>query len=134
MNIPKDSEKSTRKIRWDRAIAALLQGVTHEQAAEAANIDVATLYRWLKIPEFKAAQLAARREVFGQATGLLQQASKTAVETLIRIMKDPASSVTGLVQASKCVLEQSRKSLELDDLQMQVAELQSWRRAQQERS
>jgi len=73
----------------------------------------------------------ARREVFGQAMGRLQQAAHTAVDTLIEIMNDPEAR--GRVQASKCVLELSRKSLELDDLKIQVAELQNWRLTKQER-
>jgi hypothetical protein len=40
----------------------------------------------------------------------------------------------GRVQAARCVLELSQKSLELDDLKLQVAELQSWRQAGQERN
>ena len=132
MKTPNDSPKRSRKNRWDRVILALLQGDTREKAAEAAGVDPATLYRWQKAPEFQKAQLEARREVFGQATGRLQQAANTAVDTLIGIMNDPEAR--GRVQAAKCVLELSRKSLELDDLKIQVAELQSWRRAQEERS
>jgi hypothetical protein len=134
MKTPKDSPKTSRKAKWDRAILALLQGETREKAAEATGVDPATLYRWQKDPEFQKAQLEARREVFGRATGRLQQASNTAVDTLIRILTDADAPVTGVVQAAKCVLDQSRKGLDLDDLQMQVAELQSWRHAQQESS
>jgi hypothetical protein len=128
---PNDSPQRSRKPKWDRAILALLQNATRETAAQAAGVDPATLYRWQKDPEFQKAHLEARREVFGQATGRLQQAANTAVDTLIGIMNDPQAR--GRVQAAKCVLELSRKSLELDDLKIQVAELQSWRRAEQER-
>lgn len=131
MKTPIDSPKKPRKVKWDRAILALMQGATREKAAEAAGVDPATLYRWQKDPEFQKAQLEARREVFGQATGRLQQAANTAVDTLIGIMNDPEAR--GRVQAAKCVLELSRKSLELDDLRIQVEELQRWR-TQQERS
>ena len=132
MKTPSDSPKKPRKAKWDRAILALMQGATREKAAEAAGVDPATLYRWQKDPEFQKAHLEARRVVFGQATGRLQQAANTAVDTLIGIMNDPEAH--GRVQAAKCVLELSRKSLELDDLKIQVAELQRWRRAQEERS
>jgi hypothetical protein len=91
------------------------------------------LYRWQKDPEFQRAFLDARQQVFGQAMGRLQQGSSTAVDTLIRIMNDEDASVSGRVQASRCVLELSRKSLELDDLRRQVAELQRWRRAEEEK-
>jgi hypothetical protein len=132
MHTQNSSRRSSRKTRWDPAILALLEHATREKAAEAAGINPATLYRWQKDPEFQKALLEARREVYGQATGRLQQAANTAVDTLIGIMNDPEAR--GRVQAAKCVLELSRKSLELDDLKLQVADLQSWRNAKQEGS
>jgi hypothetical protein len=133
MKTTNDVPKHSRKSRWDAAILALLQNATREDAAKASGIDPATLYRWQKDPEFQRAFLDARQQVFGQAMGRLQQGSSTAVDTLIRIMNDEEASVSGRVQAARCVLELSRKSLELDDLRRQVAELQRWRRAEEEK-
>jgi hypothetical protein len=99
MKTPNDSPKSSRKSKWDPAILALLQHATREKAAEAAGINVTTLYRWQKDAEFKKALLEVRRDVFGQAMGRLQQASNTAVDTLIKIMNDPDAAVGGRVQA-----------------------------------
>jgi hypothetical protein len=129
-----NNTKASHNPRWDPAILALLEGSTREKAAAAAGINAATLYRWQKDPQFQKAMLDARREVFGQAMGQLQQASSTAVETLVKIMTDLEAHVGGRVQACKCVLELSRKSLELDDLKIQVEELQNFRRAIQKRS
>jgi hypothetical protein len=130
----RNDTKPSHNPRWDPAILALLQGSTREAAAEAAGINVATLYRWQKDPQFQKAMLDARMQVFGQAMGQLQQASHTAVETLVKIMTDLEAPAGGRVQACRCVLELSRKSLELDDLRIQVEELQEFRRAVQERS
>ena len=127
-------EKRPRQVRWDAAILALLQNRTREKAAEAAGIDPATLYRWLQNPKFQEALLAARREVFGQAMGRLQQASLTAVDTLIGIMDDTGVAPSGRVQASRWVLDLSRKSLELDDLRMHIVRIQEWQRKQDERN
>jgi hypothetical protein len=88
MKTPNDSPKSSRKSRWNPAILALLQHATRDKAAEAAGINTATLYRWQKDPEFQAALLEARREVFGQAMGRVQQASNPAVDTPIEIMNE----------------------------------------------
>src|ERR1022692_505179 len=88
MKTPNDSPKSSRKSRWNPAILALLQHATRDKAAEAAGINTATLYRWQKAPEFQAALLEARREVFGQAMGRVQQASNPAVDTPIEIMNE----------------------------------------------
>jgi hypothetical protein len=132
VNTPSNSTKASRKGRWDAAILALLQNATREKAAEQAGVDPATLYRWQKDSKFQEALREARHEVFSQATGRLQQAANTAVDTLIGIMHDP--DARGRVQAARCVLELSRKSLEVDDLRMQVAELRKWQRGLEERS
>jgi predicted site-specific integrase-resolvase len=129
---PNESPKRSRKR--DLAILALLEHATREQAAKAAGINPATLNRWMQDPEFQKAHLKARREVFGQAMGRLQQGANTAVDSLFGIMNDTAASVGGRVQAAKCVLELSRKSLDQDDLRIQVEELQNWRQAKQEGS
>ena len=118
----------------DHAITALLEGRTREQAAAAAGVDPATLYRWLNKPEFQAHLLKSRREAFGLAMGRVQQGATTAAGTLVAIMSDEDAPVTARVQACKCVLELSRKSIELDDLAQQVAELQEWRRSQEQGS
>jgi hypothetical protein len=112
----------------------MLQYATREEAAQAAGINPATLYRWQKDPQFQQALLEARREVFGQAMGRLQHAARMAVDTLIGIMNDPEATASGRVQASKCVLELSRKSLELDDVKIRLAELESWKTAKDEGS
>ena len=88
MKTPNDSPKSSRKSRWNPAILALLQRATRDKAAEAASINTAALYLWQKDPEFQAALLEARREVFGQAMGRVQQASNPAVDTPIEIMNE----------------------------------------------
>jgi hypothetical protein len=88
MKTPNDSPKNSRKSRWNPAILALLQHATRDKAAEAAGINTATLYPWQKDPEFQAALLEARREVFGQAMGRVQQASNPAVDTPIEIMNE----------------------------------------------
>src|SRR5436309_3670262 len=73
-------EKRTRK--QEQAIGALLTEPTHEAAAAKAGVGVATLRRWLALPEFQSAYRAARRCVVESAVGRLQQAACDAVDTL----------------------------------------------------
>jgi hypothetical protein len=117
---PKDAQ-ATRK---EKAILALLTQPTVDKAAEAAGVHPATLYRWRKNPEFQRDMLAARREAFSQSIGRLQQASTAAVGTLLRIMADQQAPAGSRVQAAKCVLEQSSKGLEQEDLQLRVTQLE----------
>jgi hypothetical protein len=49
--------------KMEQAIAALLSHRSLEEAAPVAGISVATLKRWMRLPEFKAAHLEARRDV-----------------------------------------------------------------------
>ena len=61
--------------KQEEAIAALLTHRSIEEAAKACGIAPRTLLRWLKVPEFKAAYRAARREAVGQAIARVQQAT-----------------------------------------------------------
>src|SRR5580700_3035501 len=75
----------------EEAIAALLTQRNVEEAARIANIGTRTLLRWMKIPEFDAAYLEARRAAVSQANARLQQGSSAAVSTLLKIMVDATS-------------------------------------------
>src|SRR5213594_4109683 len=77
--------------RKDRAIAALLSHGSKERAAQEAGVHPATLWRWQQDPQFQRALRKARRESFSHCLGRLQQASTTAVETLLGIMTDEAA-------------------------------------------
>ncbi len=114
-------EKLTRK--QDDAIAALLSTSTIKDAAEACNIGVATLYRWLQLPEFAAAYRAARREVVERAIAELQSATSQAVETLKRNLtcENPAVEI----RAASIVLEQAIKGVELMELQGRIEKLET---------
>jgi transposase-like protein len=46
----------------EAVIAALLSGKNQVEAARIAGVDPSTLKRWLRLPEFQAEYLQARRE------------------------------------------------------------------------
>jgi hypothetical protein len=108
----------------EEAIAALLSQRNIEEAARTAGIGARTLLRWLKDPEFDAAYRKARRLAFGQSVARLQQASGAAVSTLLKIMVDPAAPHSTRVRAADSVLDHSAKSIELEDIDARVAELE----------
>jgi hypothetical protein len=78
----------------------------------------------LKIPEFATAYREARRNVTLQAIGRLQQASTAAVSTLLRTMLDPATPAAVRVRAADCVLAQTFKGMETEDIDARVSELE----------
>jgi hypothetical protein len=81
-------QKSTRK--QEALIAALLTEPTHAAAAAKAGVSVATLHRWLHLPQFQAIYRQARRELVEAAVGRIQAATGQAVDTLVAVAKDGA--------------------------------------------
>src|SRR5277367_1347300 len=116
------SEKLGRKK--EAAIVELLSQRNVEEAARAAGVGGRTLYRWLKEPDFDAAYRAARRAAFSQSAARLQQMCSAAVTTLGKIMVDPNSPVASRVRAADSVLDHAAKSIELEDVEVRVSELE----------
>lgn len=112
----------TRK--QDRAILALLTSSTLSEAAKAAGIGEATLWRWLQLPDFQEAYREARRQAVNQAITRLQQATGEAVETLRNIARDDEAKDSARVTAAKVILEMAFKAVELEDLTARVEELE----------
>ena len=108
----------------EEAIAALLFQRNVEEAARAVGIDPNTLLRWMKIPEFDAAYRGARRLAFGQSLARLQQASSAAVSTLLKVMVDPNAPASTRVRAADSVLDHGAKAIEIEDIEVRVAELE----------
>jgi len=109
----------------DQAIGALMTCLTVEKAAEAIGVHPNTLRRWMALPEFQAAHKRARREAVRQANACLQRNSGVAATVLLKMMADPTTPAAVRVKAAECVLERASKSLEDDDLEVRVAQLES---------
>jgi hypothetical protein len=108
----------------EQAIAALLSQRTTEDAARTIGVGPATILRWLKEPEFDAAYRAARRAAFSQSIARLQQASSAAVSTLLKTMVDPSTPPSTRVRAADSVLNHAAKAIEIEDIELRVAELE----------
>jgi hypothetical protein len=66
-------------------IAALLTEPNHAAAAAKAGVGKTTLYRWMHLPDFRAAYRRARRELVEGAIGRIQAATGQAVEALLAV-------------------------------------------------
>jgi hypothetical protein len=106
------------------AIEALLTQRNLEEAARAAGIGTQTLLRWLKIPEFQADYLEARRTAVSQTNGRLQQASGTAASVLFRIMIDGNASDSTRVRAAEAVLNRANQAIDSEDVLVRLAVLE----------
>jgi hypothetical protein len=110
--------------KQEEAIAALLSQRSIEDAARACGVGARTLIRWLKLPEFNAAYREARRAAVSQSVARLQQATGAAVSTLLKVMVDPNTPASTKVRAADSALDHSAKSIELEDIEVRVAELE----------
>ena len=108
----------------EQAIAALLSHRNVEEAARAVGISSNTLLRWTKEPEFDAAYREARRTASRQSIARLQDALGAAVTTVLKIMLDSKVSAGTRLRAAEIVLAQTAKAIEIEDIDVRVAELE----------
>ena len=112
------------KRKLEEAVAAMLTQRNVEEAARSVGISTATLMRWQKEPEFQQAYRAARRAAHGQSIARLQQATSAAVSTLLKVMVDASTPASTKVRAADSVLNHSAKAIEIEDIEVRVAELE----------
>lgn len=111
--------------KQEKFIIALMQTNTVVDACKQAGITSNTGHKYLNEPDFKQEYLNVRRETMQQATNKLQQSAVLAVETLENVMVDAENSTpSARVQASRSILEYAYRSLELDDMQRRIEQLE----------
>jgi hypothetical protein len=116
----------------EAAILALLAEPTVAKAAEAVGVSPETLWRWLRLPEFKARYHEARREALNVGLTRLQGAASQAVDVLVAVMADAEERASTRVSAAKTVLDLAVKIAELQELELRVAALESGQTARYE--
>lgn len=117
--------------KTDRIVQALLEQPTVEKAALAAGVSEATVWRWLRKPEFRLAFATARRDAFSRSLARLQNASTAAVGTLLRVMVDKDTPAATKVRAADSVLEHAANAFELEDLELRLSRLEAIQEAEQ---
>lgn len=126
MNIQRKGENMAEElnIRQDRFLKALLESPSIEQACKMAGINKTTGYKYLKDERFMSQYRKLRRDAMQQVTARLQKVSEEAVDVLREVMNDQDASPSARVQSAKNVLDIAYRSIELDDIQGQLEELQ----------
>jgi len=110
--------------KQEDAIAALLTQRNVEEAARTAGIGTRTLLRWLRVPDFQKAYREARRAAFSQCIARLQQGTSAAATTLLKTMIDPNTPASVRVRAAECVLNHAAKTIEMEDIEARLSELE----------
>ena len=95
-------------------IAALLTEPTHAAAGTKAGVSEATVYRWLRLPGFRAAYRQARRELVEGAVGRIQAATGQAVDTLLAVATGGAKDADR-VRAAVALLDHALHGLTAAD-------------------
>jgi hypothetical protein len=109
----------------EKAILALLSSRNVEEAARSIDIDVRTLYRWMKEPAFDAAYRTVRRTAFSQAVARLEQMATAAVTTLGKVMLDPKTPPSTKVRAADSVLNHTIKAIDREDIEPRLAAIEA---------
>ena len=118
------TEQSKLSRKQEAAIVALVSQPTIKDAANAAGVNEATIFRWLQLKEFQEAYRVVRRESVKQAVARLQQATSQAVDTLSDVMSNATTFPAARVSAAKAILDFAMKAVELEDLAERVSELE----------
>jgi hypothetical protein len=108
-----------------RALEVLMRGGTQEEAATAAGSSSRTVRNWLRTPEFRTALNEARTGAWTETTSLLQSHTREAVTTLTAVMRDEKARGWERVAAAKALLDQSRRAVEVNDVQLRLAEVEA---------
>jgi predicted transcriptional regulator len=119
--------------KMEGAVAALLTQRNIEEAAQSAGVSIKTLLRWMKEPEFLRAYREGRRAAYTQAVSRLQQGASAAATILLKVMLDQNTPASIRVRAAECVMNQSSRAIEIEDVESRVAELERIAAAQQEK-
>jgi len=101
-----------------------LQQPSLGKAASSTGISAVTAWRISKTPEFQEEYRQARRETFSQSVARLQHATGAAVSTLLKVMVDKDAPTASRVRAAECVLDRAAKAIEIEDIEVRVAELE----------
>ena len=98
----------------EAAIAALLSEKNQAEAARVVGIDLSTLKRWMRLPEFIEEYRRARWGVVEQAYARIQQNTPAAASVLLKLMVDPATPASGRIRAALGTFGLAREALDLD--------------------
>lgn len=111
------NEYGSKKPRKREAAAlAMISSGTIAEAANAAGISQATLYRWRQEPEFQAIVNRVKSEALSNASNRLAALSTDAVSTLKDIADDKLTPPAQRVSAARTILETAFKAREQDEI------------------
>jgi hypothetical protein len=110
--------------RQEKALAALLTCVSHEQAAAQSGITTRSLRRYLADPAFSLEYRTRRKELMGQAVALAQRFSLDCIEVMVSIAKDVDMLPNTRVTAANSVFSIADDGLKTEDVIARIEALE----------
>jgi len=105
-------------------LAALVKGLTQEQAGAAAGVSPRTVARRLADPQFASQLREARATIADSCLGRLADAAGDAVETMRTVMTNSKSDNLK-VSAARALLELFLKARQLQDVEGRLSEIEN---------
>jgi hypothetical protein len=115
---------SGRSRLREKAVVALLQEPTIEEAAQVVGIGLRTLQRWLTDASFQEALHKAKSDALADATGRLRMAASRAVRVLDFVANNRRASSAARVSAARCILEMGLESHVIEELELRILALE----------
>jgi hypothetical protein len=110
--------------RQRRAIAALLAARDVKAAAELAHVGYRTILRWLDMPAFKAALLAAEGNALDGATRQLVALADSAIKVITWTMDNKEHPPAVRLRAAQAVLDYLLRLRELRNVEERLSALE----------
>jgi len=107
-----------------RAIAALLEGNSIENAAKLAGCSSMSVDRWIKLKQFQAALSQGKASAFNLAATKLGNAFILSVDVLQTLMLDPETSTGYRIKCCDLILQNSIRVAEIQDMNDRLTSLE----------
>lgn len=120
--VEKSLHSDNLTAKQTKAIPIILKADSMEAAAKEAKVKRATIYRWLKIPDFKQRLEEARSEVFEDGLNRLKTATDRAAKTMIKLLDSKNENTRRL--SSKDIINLAFKSVEDREIRDRIERLE----------
>ena len=125
MTAAADNSAEKLPANAEKILAGLLSKPTIKEAAKAAGVSEATVFRALRNDAFSKLYRAGRREVTHHTVMRLQADSAQAAKVLREIVDDKQAPASVRVSAARIVIEQAFKGAEVYDLSERLADVEA---------
>lgn len=111
--------------KFQTVIVALLTTRTRQEAADRAKVSIATVYNYLKDPDFIRLYNDEKSKLLVETTDHIQKSVNEAVNVLWDTLRDPDAKQGDKIAAARILLESNLKYSEYTQLYNRVKELEA---------